>query len=123
VRFEAGAELARQRANGSCEVCGRARGVMTHHRQPRGMGGVSRAGTQVNRVSCLLRVCIRCNDWIEVQHRADARELGLLVPRPLDPAAVKVWLVTAYGEGWFLLSEDGCYERQDGPEPAVLPPR
>ena len=119
MRFEAGAELARQRAQGGCEVCGRARGQQTHHRQPRQMGGVHRAGTRVNRVSCLLRACLGCHDWIEDEGRAHAYDLGLLVRRPTDPATVPVWLVTVYGEGWHLLDDDGCYQLLDRDRPPV----
>jgi hypothetical protein len=115
------AAVVAERSHGLCEVCGQRPGVATHHRQPRQRGGVSRAGERVNRVSCLLRVCAGCHDWLETQERAVAYELGLLVRRPTDPATVAVWLATVNGEGWFYLHEDGGYEWVDRPDPTVLP--
>jgi hypothetical protein len=119
MRFEQGAAIARERAQGSCEACGRARGVQTHHRQARGMGGVSGIGLAVNRPSCLIRVCLDCHSWIERQERSVARDLGLLVPRPLVPAEVRVWLCTTQGEAWWLLDDAGSYTWVDDSPPAV----
>lgn len=114
--FEAGAAVARARAHGRCEVCGVDRDNQTHHRQPRGMGGVHGAGTAVNRPACLLRVCTTCHARIE-SYREWARRRGLLVPRPTDPATVPVRLRTVQGVGWWLLVEDGhCYQWVDRPE-------
>ena len=111
--FEAGAAVARARAQERCEVCGTERDSQTHHRQPRGAGGVSRAGLAVNHPAALLRVCSGCHDRIE-RHREWARRLGLLVPGVgrgtaghVDPADVPVRLRTVNGAGWFLLVEDG----------------
>lgn len=114
MRFEDGAAVARERAHGRCEVCGIRPDVQTHHRQARGMGGVSRAGTAVNRPSCLVRVCQPCHDRAE-SYRERARRVGLLVHRPTDPAQVPVRLRTVNGAGWFLLTDDGCYVWQDLP--------
>lgn len=115
MRFEAGAEIVRQRSAGLCEAkrpgCS-GRGQETHHRQPRGMGGVHGVGAAVNRPSCLVRVCRACHHWAEM-NRTEAEDLGLLVRRPTDPATVPVWLHTANGSGLFLLTDDGNYVWQD----------
>lgn len=80
------------------------------------MGGVSGAGAAVNRPACLLRLCLPCHNKIESQ-RAWARQLGLLVPRPTDPATVPVRLRTTNGAGWFLLIEEGrVYAWVDRPD-------
>jgi hypothetical protein len=118
MKFADGAEIARRRAWGVCEACGKRRDVMTHHRQPRQMGGVSREGMAVNRPSALVRVCQFCNDQLEVQQRGLAYELGLIVRRPTVPAEVPVWLHTINGTGWWLLSDEGDYQWVDQPVPA-----
>jgi 5-methylcytosine-specific restriction enzyme A len=118
MRFEQGAAIARERAQGGCEACGRARGTQSHHRQPRGAGGVSRSGLAVNLPSNLIRACGDCHRWVE-SFRAVARDLGLLVPRPLIPAEVRVWLCTAQGEAWWLLDDAGSYTWVDDSPPAV----
>lgn len=110
----------RKRAWGACEVCGKRRDVMTHHRQPRQMGGVSGVGMAVNRPSALLRVCQLCNDQLEVQERALAYELGLIVRRPTVPAEVPVWLNTINGPGWWLLNDEGDYLTVSQPPPAQV---
>jgi hypothetical protein len=121
--FEAGAEVARARAWEKCEVCGVDRDTQTHHRQPRGRGGVSGDGLAVNHPACLLRVCLTCHDRIE-RHREWARREGLLVPGVgrgtaghVDPADVPVRLRTINGRGWFHLIEDGAvYQWLDLPD-------
>ena len=116
--FEAGAEVARARAWEKCEVrtfgC-QGRDSQTHHRQARGMGGVSGEGMSVNRPSCLLRVCLNCHNTIE-SRREWARRRGLLVHRPADPGAVPVYLNSVNGTGWFVLTDEGMYVWQDLPE-------
>ena len=108
VRFEAGAEIARGRAHGRCEV-GRAgclgRDSQTHHRRARGMGGRRRAGLSVNRPSNLVRACTACHGWIEA-NPTEADRLGLLHP---GDSADPVWLRTLYGEGWWQLTDEGDY--------------
>lgn len=118
MRFEEGAEVVRARAWGLCEVDGHTAGLQTHHRQPRGMGGVSRDGMAVNRPSALLRVCLLCHNTIE-HEREWAYAMGYLVQRPTVPGTVPVWLHTVNGRGWWLLTDDGCYQWQDLPEPAL----
>lgn len=116
--FEAGAAIARDRAWQRCELrlagCD-GRDNQTHHRQPRGMGGVSGDGMAVNRPSCLLRTCLSCHNFAE-SRREWARRRGLLVPRPTDPARVPVRLSTVNGAGWYTLTDDGCYLWRDLPE-------
>jgi hypothetical protein len=113
--FLAGAVIARERAQGRCEVCAAARDDQTHHRQPRGMGGVSRAGRSVNSPAALLRLCTACHHRIEHQ-RTWAKGQGLLVPRPTDPASVPARLRTANGDGWYLLDAAGGYTWCDLPD-------
>lgn len=116
--FEAAAAIVRDRSGNVCEVCRGAHGsaVNTHHRQPRGMGGVAGEGLAVNSPACLIRLCAWCHNFIE-SRREWARRMGYLVPRPGDPGAVPVKLRTVNGAGWFLLVEDGhCYRWLDLPE-------
>lgn len=117
MRFEQGAEIVRGRSWGMCEMCGTARGSQTHHRQPRGMGGVSGVGMAVNTPAGLVRVCSPCHDRTESQ-RESARELGHLVPRPYAPAEVPIWLHHVNGRGWWLLGEDGNMTWLDRAEPS-----
>jgi hypothetical protein len=121
VRFEDGAAVVRERSGNVCECCGR-RGSQTHHRQPRGMGGVHGVGKAVNSPAALVRLCGDCHAWVE-SHRTAAEALGLLVRRPAEPGAAPVWLRTAYGTGWWRLTPDGCYAwAHDAPElPADTP--
>jgi len=113
--FDAGAEVARARAYGRCEVCAMRPDTQSHHRQPRGMGGVSGVGLVVNSPANLVRICQVCHDRAE-SYRDRARRVGLLVPRPTDPATVPVRLRTVNGTGWYLLLESGDYHWQDLPE-------
>jgi hypothetical protein len=57
-----------------------------HHRQPRGMGGTSRAN--VHSLAVLVVACghgtAGCHGWVE-HHRAAARDRGLLVPMGVRP--------------------------------------
>jgi hypothetical protein len=120
VRFEEGAAVVAGRSHGLCEVCGFRPGIQTHHRQPRGRGGVSGVGMAVNQPSCLLRICLACHDWIETQERGVAYDLGLLVRRPTEPRTVRVWLSPIYGPGWYLLDDEGDYQLlEDDDEPEV----
>lgn len=107
MRFEDGAAIVRARSMNLCEVCG-ARGLQTHHRQARGMGGVSGVGKAVNKPSALIRVCLFCHNWIE-HNRTAAEGLGLLVSRPTDPGATPAWLRTVFGTAWTLCTDEGDY--------------
>lgn len=114
MRFEDGAEVARARAGGRCEVGAAGcdgRDLQTHHRRARGMGGRFRAGLAVNRPSNLVRVCLPCHHWIE-HHPAEADALGLLHPGDSsDPLLLR----TVYGTGWFVLTDDGDYLFAEAP--------
>lgn len=121
MRFADGAAVVRDRCAGLCEVCGRRPGAQTHHRQPRGMGGVSGVGLAVNRPSALVRVCLPCHGWVESERTA-AEVLGLLVPRPAVPAEVPVYLRPVYGAGWYTLDDDGCYGWWHGDAPTLPRP-
>lgn len=122
--FEAGAAIVRERSAGLCEAgrpgCRRV-GSQTHHRLPRGMGGVSRSGMFVNTPANLVRICLPCHNWAE-SHREDAVELGLLVRRGDDPASVPVWLRSVHGLGWYLLTTEGDLQWQDIPSPPETDP-
>lgn len=118
MEFEAGAAVVRERAHGACEVC-RAPGTQTHHRQPRGMGGVHGAGKRVNEPDNLLRLCTLCHRTIESE-REWAYSMGYLVSRPQDPGTVPVFIRSVNGTGWFLLHKDGCIQWVDLPEPVEV---
>lgn len=106
MQFEEGAQIVRQRSWGLCEVHGSHVGIQTHHRLPRGMGGVSRDGLFVNRPSNLVRVCLAAHDEIEHQ-REWAYTMGYLVRRGEDPAEIPIWLQSVNGVGWYHLHADG----------------
>lgn len=118
MRFADGAEVVRGRSHRLCEarVAGdcSGRGEQTHHRQPRGMGGVSGVGLAVNRPAALVRVCLPCHAWIESERTA-AEDLGLLVRRPADPGDAAVHLHPIYGPGWYRLTDGGDYEFAEAP--------
>ncbi|WP_072689335.1 HNH endonuclease [Rhodococcus marinonascens] len=64
------------RADGACEVCGRAFWDVIHHRRPRRSGGSRKEST--NRASNGIGVCSRCHDVIE-SRREDSTRDGLLI--------------------------------------------
>jgi hypothetical protein len=115
------------RAGGHCECCGKVAGWdgwSRHHRQPRGMGGTKR---DVHGLDNLLLLCgsgtTGCHGYVE-SHRAWARDCGLLVPRPLDPAATPVLLrARTLFPRWVTLTPEGDAEPLIDSPPLVLPPR
>lgn len=119
MRFEDGAAIVRERSAGLCECC-RKVGIQTHHRTPRGMGGVSGLGRAVNKPSNLLRLCLACHQDAESQ-REQAFELGRLVYRGDDPSQVPVWLQHVNGTGWWLLDDVGNMAWSDKEAPRVDP--
>lgn len=121
MKFEEGAAIVRQRSLGLCEFCQHA-GNQTHHRLPRGMGGVSRAGMFVNKPSNLIRLCTLCHNIAE-HEREWAFTVGLLVRRGDDPAERPVWLRSVQGTGWYYLLDDGCLRWVDLPAPCTEPRR
>jgi len=113
--FAAGVvELALERAQYSCEICGRQlsdrRGVdwSAHHRRPRAAGGTAdpAASTAAN---CLI-ICgggtTGCHGVVEA-HRGAAYVAGWLVWQGQDPAEVPVLL--DHGTRPVLLTVDGRY--------------
>ena len=118
MNLGAAQEIVRGRSGGLCEVC-RRQGIQTHHRQNRQSGGSHRLGAaMVNKPSALVRLCLECHDW--VGHNPDhAKVLGLLVPRPADPGEPPVFLRIIFGEGWWLLDDEGCYSWFHGEPPPV----
>lgn len=94
---------------GICEGCGTKRGIEAHHRQPRGMGGVSRVGAiAAHSPANGLGLCRTCHDWVDM-NATIARELGWLVPHPLDYRAVPARIYTPQGPGWWFLDHEGGY--------------
>src|SRR2546423_14667671 len=66
MKLEAAQALVRARCWGRCEGCGRFGVVQVHHRQARGMGGVSGpAGELANDPRNLLALCPACHDETE----------------------------------------------------------
>lgn len=97
------------RAHGRCEGCGLELTLEVHHRQPRGMGGVSRLGAAVsNAVPNLLALGRVCHDLTEAEPTA-CRDLGWLVPHPIDSWTVPALLRTVNGYGWYRLELDATY--------------
>ena len=105
-----------------CRRCGKdVTGVpwSLQHRQPRGMGGGSRA--RYDRVENLVTLCgtatTGCHNWAE-SNRREAYETGWLVHRWDD--AVKKPLIDVMGFV-FLLTPDGdsAYTDQDSPNPGL----
>lgn len=86
-------EAVRARFWGLCARCGESGPGNVHHRQPRGMGGTSRPGT--NSPANLLWLCgsgtTGCHGYVE-SYRTEAAEQGWLVKHPRDPADVPVLL-------------------------------
>lgn len=106
---QATVEAVRLRSGGRCERCGArdSRFVSLHHRKPRGMGG-SR-DPAIHSPANIVFVCgsgtSGCHGWIE-SHRAEARDLGLLVYRNDDPVQIPVQL--CYGT--VRLLDDGGWQ-------------
>lgn len=81
----------------------RGMGWSAHHRKPRGMGGTS--DPKIARASNCLILCgsgtTGCHGWVE-SHRANALELGLLVPRNGNTDPAHVAAVREDGTVWWL---------------------
>lgn len=113
-----------ERAEGSCEKCGRGlhrsdRGMSwsVHHRRPRGAGGSSLAW--VNQPANLLILCGHattpdsCHQWTE-SNRADATAAGWLIPLNAKYKAVDMPLFH-YRFGYCRLTNDGGHEPDQVP--------
>jgi hypothetical protein len=102
------------RSHGMCEGCGRYGLVLdAHHRQARGMGGVSGVeATIANSVTNLLALCRDCHN--ETEHAetwALTEGLGWRIPKWVpDPGAVPAWIYTVNGHAWWILTEDVGYK-------------
>lgn len=107
--------LCKARAHGICEGCGGYVGgaLDAHHRQARGMGGVSRAAAVVaNDVRNLLALCRACHDRTEeASEWAFCISVGWRIPHyvEVDPRWVPAMIHTVNGYGWWRLHEDGGY--------------
>lgn len=109
----------KNRAHGSCEVCGFTIGysAQIHHRRPRGMGG-SRS-EQSGSISNGLFIHPKCHAQIE-SDRNKAMSMGFLIYQGDDPANVPVRL----WYGWHYLNNDGSvtqYQKEVDRGEASLP--
>ena len=112
-------EIIKNRANGSCEVCGMTLRIYAqiHHRRPRGMGGTKQAATAS--AANGLYIHQKCHETIE-RNRATGLRKGWLVSQSDDPVQVPVQL----WYGWHLLNDDGTvqkYRQGSGGGEASLP--
>lgn len=76
------------RDGGMCVWCGHW-ATDCHHRQPRGAGGST--DPAINLPSNLVALCRSCHARTE-SYRSQARAYGLLVPRPVVPSTVRLFL-------------------------------
>lgn len=76
------------RDGGLCVWCGHW-ATDTQHRQPRQMGGST--DPAINLPSNLVAMCRVCHERTEL-YRSQARAYGLLVPRPIRPSTVRLFL-------------------------------
>ena len=91
------------RDGGQCQRCGTTSGPFSvHHRRPRGMGGTKRRDTAAGLIVLCGTGTTGCHGWVE-SHRAEARDLGLLVPLTGVPELVPVKTI----HGLVLLTDDG----------------
>ena len=95
------------RADASCEICGRYRASNGHHRKNRSQGGD-------HRLSNLLLLCgsgtTGCHGWV-TEHPAEAKRNGWAVWPTDDPASVPV----LYRTHWVRLDDEGnCHLLQKG---------
>jgi 5-methylcytosine-specific restriction protein A len=109
----------KNRAHGSCEVCGFTIGysAQIHHRKPRGMGG-SRS-KQSGSISNGLFIHPKCHAQIE-SDRNKAMSMGFLIYQGDDPCNVPVRL----WYGWHYLNNDGSvtqYQKEVDRGEASLP--
>jgi hypothetical protein len=97
------------RASHICEGCGRAQADEVHHRQPRGSGGVHRAGARAaNSPSNLIALCLACHRFAE-DHRTEAERVGWIVRHGYNPPIVPAKIWTVNGPGWYYLLGDLTY--------------
>ena len=92
----------------ACVRCGETQGSLSlHHRLPRGAGGSTAPRT--NGAANLILLCgsgtTGCHGWVE-SNRTESYDLGYLVRRGSEPAAVPVLHRTR----WVQLGADGGYE-------------
>lgn len=81
------------------------RSYSIHHRTARGMGGTSDPVTHAlpNLVTLCGSGTTLCHGWVE-SHREEARQLGFLVTRGVDPTTRPILL---HGRVWAYLGADG----------------
>lgn len=112
-------EQIKNRAHGTCEVCGFtiSYNAQIHHRKPRGMGGTK--SEQSGSMSNGLFVHPKCHAQIE-SDRNKAMSMGFLMYQGDDPSnvPVKLWY------GWHYLNNDGSvtqYQKEVDRGEASLP--
>jgi hypothetical protein len=107
-----GRAIVRQRADSLCEACG-APGLEWSHRVDRSDGGT---WSPTNG----LWACSPCHQWWH-SNPLQAYQGGWRLRSGTDPAVTVVWLRTRYGQGWWLLDEEGSYVMPDARPPAMRP--
>lgn len=115
MKLEVAQDLVRARCWGRCEGCGAFGSVQVHHRNPRGMGGVSRAAAErSNSPDNMLALCPRCHN--ETEDASTWRQcvgLGWRLLHGDDPASVPALIHTVQGYGWWFLDNQGGYRWAD----------
>jgi hypothetical protein len=114
VKLEVARRLVVARSYGKCEGCGRFGFQLdVHHRQARGMGGVSGQDAEdANDVRNLLALCRSCHD--ETENAATWRRcelLGWRLPAWVDNVhEVPARIHTVNGYAWWRLTNDAGYQ-------------
>ena len=96
-------QIVHDRSLRTCEVCGVARATEVHHRLPRGRSG----DNSIHQAGNLLDLCYECHHVRIHEHPEVARANGWLLSPGDDPAGVPALLATPYGQGMFLLDDEG----------------
>ncbi|MDO4920060.1 HNH endonuclease [Kocuria sp.] len=100
-----------ERDGWACVLCGkpyRPAFDSIHHRQPRGMGGSKATATNgaANGIVLCGSGTTGHHGWVE-SHRAEALELGLLVPKNGTRSPHEVPVSFDGGRTWLFLADDG----------------
>jgi hypothetical protein len=100
------------RSGGECEACG-TEATDASHRIDRSDGG----GWALTN---LIHACRLCHQWWH-SNPLQAYQGGWRLRSGTDPAVTVVWLRTRYGQGWWLLDEEGNYVMPDARPPTMRP--
>lgn len=105
--------LAKARSWGFCEGCGLSgQRLDVHHRQARGMGGVSGpAAVIANDIRNVLALCRTCHAETEHAETWDlTQSLGWRIPHWVDdPWIVPALIYTVQGRAWWELTKEAGY--------------